>query len=251
MTQTSDSDLAAANAFIRHNVIPAQDGCMCVDGRYPVAGENAGRLARPGADFGYVMVLLGLRREGAIDLTPEECAQRVYDHVTRNRGVFRIHTDAQADQQRRLTERPDTVISGCGHIKRATLAENSQLFGLEPEDVVAAFSHIERLRSEGKVEEEVLRGDHAEHGVLINSGIRNTLYHSNGGDQYFVYDKTRDTERLNELTAALDVDFDAALAVSEKQTNAALQLLAKGTPIVLVDADEGGYSAAGSLAGYV
>jgi hypothetical protein len=250
MTRTPDSDLAAANAFIRRDVIPVQDGCMCVDGRYAVAGENAGRLARPGADFGYVMILLGLRHDGAIDLTPEQCAQRVYDHVTRGYGVFRIHTDAQSEEQKRPTERPDASIVGCGHIRVACLAENSQLFGLDSGDVADAFSHIELLRREGRVEAEVLRGDHAELGVLINTGVRNTLYHSNGGEQYFVYDKARDMERLKELAAALNIDFDAAVAISEKQTNATLQIQAKGMPIILVNADDGGFTAAGSLTGY-
>ena len=62
-TSPMDPDrLEHAQQHIENNIVAAKEGRKCVDGRYG-PDQGTGFIARPGADFGYVMVLLALNRK--------------------------------------------------------------------------------------------------------------------------------------------------------------------------------------------
>src|SRR5690554_5965504 len=82
-----------ANRFITENTIPATKGRECVDGRYDQHGVESGMIARPGADFGYIMGLLALRNKGSISLSVSDCVDVVYNAVTSDGDKFYAHSD--------------------------------------------------------------------------------------------------------------------------------------------------------------
>lgn len=105
-----------ATDFVNGNIIQASEGRECVDGRYDQHGVEGGLIARPGADFGYVMGLLALSKDGVISVTPQQAVDSVYKAVTENGGRFYAHSDHHAIENGSLT--------GCGHIIKSTLPEH-------------------------------------------------------------------------------------------------------------------------------
>src|SRR5918999_5790834 len=92
MTTDDHAELAAAARHARQNVVPVAAGRRCIDGRYE-PGQGSGMIARPGADFGYVMALLAVNHAKGLGLTPTQVVDAVYDAVVREGDRFRLHTD--------------------------------------------------------------------------------------------------------------------------------------------------------------
>ncbi|HRN96283.1 MAG TPA: hypothetical protein PLD54_02460, partial [Candidatus Levybacteria bacterium] len=61
-------DIHTVTDFVSANIIPTKNGRKCVDGRYE-NDEYSGMIARPGADFGYVMAMIGYNNEQKLGLS--------------------------------------------------------------------------------------------------------------------------------------------------------------------------------------
>ena len=225
--------LEEATRFAEANIVPAVEGRVCVDGRYLHDGQQKGFLARAGGDMGYVMGLLGLRKEGKINMTIQECVDTVYNFVTQDNETFYAHTDAHSVEDKTLT--------GCGHAGRAANPDTSEMFGVNAEDVEEALVYLRNKEQHPKVDEVVLTGTHGEKGVLIVKGKQKTLQHQYGDNQYFVYDKDRDDEFVNkfaEFTHILNFNREDYKQILEQQTNATVALLAQEKPIIEINLTE-------------
>lgn len=219
MTAEEQKALEEASDFVGNNIVPVSIGRKCVDGRYLPQDENTGMLARPGGDFGYVMVLLTLNKEKRLGLSIEDCVNRVYLAVTYRRGEhFNMHTDSHAQENQAL--------SGCGHIAKAT----------DP-DIQSALDYANQLSSIRTV---TLQGDHQEKGVLVIKGTSQTVRSQGGEDMYFVYDQTRDEEYMRQLVSQLGIanlTVDEFIDTSREQLEFTLKQLALSKPIFEVNAD--------------
>jgi len=225
-------DIHTVSSFVSKNIISTKEGRKCVDGRYE-DDEYSGMIARAGADFGYVMAMLGYNLEQKLNLSVEQCVDIVYKSIIDLEGTFYMHTDTHAD--------PTIPYSiGCGHASKAMSQEYALTFGLDPEQVQKALLLL-KDSPERPVTLVTLQGDHAEEGVLI---IKNEDYTVNSKDDehmYFIYDKKRDDLFLKDLVEKIGMDqlvYENFQRVSTLQLGATLQALAKGLPIFEVTIDE-------------
>lgn len=227
---THEKQLALENAtrFVRENLVPAVAGRKCVDGRYQDSG--AGMIARPGGDFGYVMVLLALTKAKGFHLTPGQCVEKVYMALGNHNNRFYMHTDNHAAANHGLP--------GCGHIAKAMDTRLAESYGIKPMEVQAAIMHVQLLSN---VRTEILQGEHREQGVLVITGESNSVRSQDEQNMYFVYDQTRDEEKMRDLVARMGIPkltVEDFIEVSKKQLAATLQELATGKPIFEVNADD-------------
>lgn len=216
----------------------AMHGRMCGDGRYT---ETRGMMSRFGADGGYVLGLLSLNRRHHFGMQPEEIVDIVVAASVKVGGKFYAHTDTHATE-------PDAI--GCGHLARAALPENSGKYGVVPEDVRRAIVRIKELGEEAPehVEIAVLEGAHMEKGVLLNVGKRKKIKHRKGDVQWFVVAAQRDKDYVTNilfptlqealpLLAEREITADDFNAILGHQTDVTAGILAKGLPIIEVNAD--------------
>ena len=236
--------------FVERNIIRTEKGCECVDGRCKHKAEG-GYLARPGADFGYVMGLLALRKDGIISTSPTECAQKIYDIVMDDCGEFHMHTDSHAEENEKLT--------GCGHIMNATIPQNAQDYGVDPEEIKEALKYVRDNNIHPKTVEESLKGEHKEEFVILNKSLTHTVNHQDdedlaNGKMAFVYDAALDEKRIEYLVEKLNIpnltveNFKGAL---NKQTQATLVRLALGKEIFITEIDKNGTLTHLESAGFV
>lgn len=236
--------------YVKNNTIPSKEGRQCVDGRYPLGGESSGMIARPGADMGYVMILLALNKEKSWGLTPEQIVDAVYSVITRNNGQFYKHTDHHATSTDGSTSNDYSerhVITGCSHIANACNPDLCMLYAVDFYDSRNALTHIRQRMIKGdKIKRENLDGEHNEQAVLIIKSKEKTVNHRNNDEMYFVYDKARDNEFMKKLTIFLnsqlqdyldgvEISFEEFRQVSDKQTTATFHAIAKGKPMFEVD----------------
>ncbi|MGE5042240.1 MAG: hypothetical protein ACM3IJ_05060 [Candidatus Levyibacteriota bacterium] len=234
--------LALAHVTDPENVRPVVEGRMCGDGRYT---ESDGNFARFGADAGYVLGLLALNRSHDLGLTPVQIVNAV---VKNSEGKFSFHTDEKAEQKAMETEEHHHI--GCGHLAKAALPEYASQYGVEPEDVKTAISYMRYFAAihPEKVEMIVLRGEHAEKGVLINVGSKNKVEHGNRfADQWFVVNPGHDEDYavglFDKMRKELPVLEEKEISPSEfmatlsKQTIRTAEILAAGLPVFEVDVD--------------
>ena len=80
--EVDNAGLEAARAHVRRNAVAATLGRRCIDGRY-LLSQGGGMLARPGADFGYLLALLAVNREKGLGLTADGCFEAVLAALTR------------------------------------------------------------------------------------------------------------------------------------------------------------------------
>lgn len=230
MTVEEQTALENATRFVRENLVSAVAGRKCVDGRYQ---DSDGMIARPGGDFGYVMVLLALNKAKGFHLTPGQCVEKVYMALGDHNNRFYMHTDTHAAANHGLP--------GCGHIAKAMDVKLAESYGLKPMEVQAALMSINLLQ---RVQNVILQGEHREQGVLVITGEKSPVRSQNGEKMYFIYDQTRDERLMRDLVGRMGIpgliaeDF---IEVSQKQLAATLQQLAKGKPIFEVDADDPEY----------
>lgn len=238
--------------YVVANTVAAKDGRKCVDGRY---STDTGEIARPGGDMGYVEVLLALNQEKGLGMTPRECFDLVYNYVTKNGGKFYMHTDHHADpeddQETHIDQRP---LIGCGHAAKAADPQLAEKYGVNPEEVAEVVRYAKSKYTEEKENQEStgeqnltmemvnLKGKHSERGTLVIIGKKNTVnsQDKNGEKMFFVYDQERDIENMRELVEGLhnpEITIEDFVRVSNQQTDATLELLAKGKPVFTVNAD--------------
>lgn len=228
------STLAEVEDFVTRNKVPVKKGFICVDGRYK-SPQHAGMLARPGGNFRGIMVLLALRKN--LGLTVGQCVDRAIGAVESMGISFNMHTDEHADDD-------DLSAIGCGHIAKAADPHFAKMYHVDPQDVQRALAYL-RVKIEGRkyYHEAELQGDHQEQGVLVISGKKYTVNHSDPktGEMYFVFDKARDEEYTKKLFEKFDLyklSLKEFLDINELQLNTTLKLLAKDLPIYEVNLDE-------------
>lgn len=203
---------------VQAETVPATTGRRCVDGRYG-RGEEIGRLARPGGDFGYVMALLKVNREKSLGLTPQQCVDAVHKAVAPDGGKFFMHTDDHESH---------THTIGCGHIAGA----------VNDGDIAEALAYV--LQKGDALRLVRLKGQHAERAVLKILGLKKTV-NSQGKDMFFIYDAERDKKFIRQLVSRMNIPNLTASDLqktADEQTNATLQRLALGQPIYEINADD-------------
>lgn len=198
--------------YVMANTVSAKEGRRCIDGRYP-KDPYSGLLARPGSDFGYVMVLLALRP----DWSPQHCLELVYS-IAAKRGGFHMHT-------------------GCGHIANALNQETALRYGLNSQRVKQAY---EQALKKSDKPLPVLDGKHQEQAMLRITGTKKTVIPNSNGSMYFVYDETRDREFMKKilLPGLPGCRFLPFLDLSNRQLSVTVQLLAQGLPVFTVNVDD-------------
>lgn len=220
--------------FIRRNKVIAKKGFICVDGRYK-SPQYAGMLARPGANFRGIMVLLSLRKK--LGLTVGRCVDRAVEAVESMGINFNMHTDDHAHDD-------DLSAIGCGHIAKAEDPHFAKMYRIDPKDVRKALMYL-RIKLEGRkyFQEAELHGEHQERGVLVVTGTKYSVNHADPktGEMYFVYDKARDAVYTKNLWEKLNIpklSWKEFAQITELQLNSTLKLLAKDLPIFEVNLDE-------------
>ncbi len=235
------SDLKIASTddvitFVERNKVRAKKGFICVDGRYDNE-EYAGMLARPGGNFRGIMVLLALRKK--LNLPVGRIIDRAVEAVEEMGIPFAIHTDEKHTS-------PDLADIGCGHIALAENPKHAKEYQVNPVDVHNALVYL-RIKLEGRKYYQVqeLEGSHQEKGVLVITGLRNTVKHwdHKHKEMYFVYDKARDDKYLQVLYDYFrdqfpKLTFKDFKEISDMQLTATLHNLAKGLPIFEVNLDD-------------
>lgn len=195
----------------------------CVDGRY-LPDQERGKIARPGGDLGYVMVLLALNKEKELGLTPKLCFQAVYGVVNKNGGKFNLHSDNHSE--------PGGF--GCGHVFRPTSPDLAEAYELNSEEVSEVIEHAkEQAQKDPNINLIMLKGEHQEEAVLVMEDLQHSVASSDGqGKMFFVYDKARDMKYIKEvLLPGLGIDgisLEDFVRISDIQTMATLRNLAKG-----------------------
>lgn len=247
MEELQKTDIEIARNHIERNIVEVTSGRKCVDGRY-LPNQAVGRLAKPGADLGYVMAFLALNRQKNLGLSASDCFDLIYNILTENGDSFYIHSDShalEADEHHSLNG-GGNIHFGCGHFAKAMMEQYAAMYGVEPDEMVEVFRHMRKRQKMGaRIEEEILDGNHNERGVLVVEGTKRTIRSFDGENMYFIYDATRDREltekaikKINEKRRGLNIDINDFSEVSNGQLNATLSILAKDKPIFLVNADE-------------
>lgn len=229
--------------FISKNTILAKPGRRCVDGRYPANSLDAGMIARPGADLGYVEILLAIDEEKKLGFSPEQCFDKIFEVLHSLHEKFYLHTDHHADPE--FPPRSPQLSShiGCGHAEKPTDKDLCKDYHLLSEDEEKLVRYAKKRASEDS--ENIimvnLPGEHKEEAVLINSGIQKALNSTDGEHMVFLYDKTRDEEFMKVLVEKLDIpqiSFEEFKQMSNIQLTATLHNLANSLPIFEVDVDD-------------
>jgi len=205
-----------------------------------------GNIARPGADFGYIMVLLAaneylIQQEAGTHgrttyehLTPEQIVGIAMDWKRSLRQQFVIHGDDHA-------RGPKT---GCGHIDNATSGQHAEAYGISAQSLSRALDYTLSAVPD-MPDMTILTGKHVEEGVLVvdseNTTIPSTITNKGGKERrFFRYDRAVDRKNLASLLGFLRdtghsighvIDLDTFIQMSDKQLGATLGILASGLPI--------------------
>lgn len=226
-------DIQQVIDFVKRNRVKAKEGFICVDGRYHLA-DHAGMIARPGGNFRGIMALLALKDK--LHLTTGRIVDKAVDAVESMGITFNMHTDEHEEKDRLSS-------IGCGHIAKAEDPKTAPLYKVNPRDVRQALVYL-KIKLEGRKYYKLaaLEGEHKEQGVLVITGTKYTVKHSDKAESqmYFVYDKTRDEEYTHKLWEKLNIpglSWKSFSEMNELQLNATLKLLAKNLPIYEVNLD--------------
>lgn len=226
-----------AKKYVKENTVAAREGRRCIDGRY-LPDQARGTIARPGGDFGYVMVFLALVRKVGINLSPEQCFNLVYNAVAIRGNKFSMHTDNHVNLKNHAK-------IGCAHIAFGLDEKISPAYNeVNPTDVQKALVNARQRMLYGiSVDLAALAGEHQEQGVLVVTGTQRTVNPLNraGDSMYFVYDRERDMEFMRGLVERLrlpQIKFEDFKRVSDRQLAATLELLAPGKPVYEVNVDD-------------
>ena len=243
MASDDRGELAAAVRHARETVFPVAAGRRCIDSRYE-PGQGSGAIARPGADFGYVMALLAVNHARGLGWTAARLVDAVCDALTRAGDRFYLHTDRLSPWP--SAGNPDRPAIGCRHIAAAVDPEQAPRFfppsyRTPDADVRAALARVANRAAGGAVEVVTLRGEGVGRGVLVVVGTGRTVHPAAGDAAYFVYDQARDEAFLARvLVPRLGIPGLPAAevaAAARAQLGATLRAAAPGRPVFLVDAD--------------
>lgn len=221
--------------YVNKNKISAKSGVICVDGRYKKGEDTAGFLARPGANFRDIMVLLALNDR--INLSVEEIVDLVINLVTEVQSNFIMHTDHHS-----IIDSYESI--GCGHIAKAMNHDFSSMYKVNPDDVKMALRLTrQKLNGSNGFIFTNLEGEHKEKAILVNTGISNSVNHWDyeSDEMYFVYDQTREAEFNKKLFDSMNlnnISFEEYQEVANLQLQSTLHNLAKGLEIFEVNADD-------------
>jgi hypothetical protein len=227
-------DINTVKTYAQKNLVSPKKGRRCVDGRY-TKGDYSGMIARPGADGGYVAILHALELAEKHPLTTDELVHKVHDSLNSIGEQFFAHTDHHADHL------VHTHNIGCGHLARPTNPDHAEGYSVDPENMKEIVKDIKALAHEGTIHMVTLEGDHKEEGVLVVTDPTMAVDSYDGEHQFFVYDQTRDQDFIKDvLLPGLNLPFtyDEFWEISQQQTSATLQLLAKGLPIYLISSKD-------------
>lgn len=208
------------------HITDARPGRMCGDGRY---NETQGKLARFGADGGYLLGLLKLNNDFDLRLTPEQAAVATMKATD---GPFTLHTE-------------------CGHLTLPTMPKYMDQYKLDPADVAGAIDFVKALgqKHPEKVKVVEVDGPHREQAVLINTGENKKIAHRDKDQQYFKIDATREDKyargffrRLNGILNLTEqgATYEDFRKILDYQTNVTAGILAAGLPMYQVNADTAG-----------
>lgn len=223
------------------NILAVEPGLVCGDGRY-TREQSGGKLARFGADGGYVLGLLAINKKYNLGFTPQQVVDAVVESAIRMTGKAYFHTDDHK------TYEVDEI--GCGHLAKAALSENSEKYGVEAETVKEAIGYIKELAQKNPEFVEIVKlvGPHKEQAVIYNMGETKKIAHRNGDLEFFVVDVVREQKHAQKLLPLvknqlqglreINLDEDEFGEVLEKQTNTTAQILANGFKIFKVNADD-------------
>lgn len=230
-----NTNLSETIGYITKNIVPAQRGRKCVDGRY-LPTQASGMIARPGGDCGYVMALLAVSKRKALGLTPEHCFNVVYKIIKEHHDHFCMHTDHNTD--------PDSNthrgLIGCGHLAKAAAKNLCSKYDVTSQDITRLVNYARNIAEISAFLEMInLDGEHTETGVLV---INSKRYSVNSEDpelkkMYFIYDEERDNDFLKKLVnemAIPGVTFADMKKESDLQLQATLHNLAAGLPVYSV-----------------
>lgn len=212
----------------------------CVDGGYK-PGESDGSLAIAGADLGTSMALLAMENpKSGKHFTPQEAFDTVYSFLQdHGMGPYCWHSDTH--------EGHDGVIVGCGHCN-AAINEMSEMYGVAGESVRKLLEIVRSAEAGETMKTEFIKLDreHAEQGILINTGHEMTVkpWNMETDEQYFVYDAALHDEYLEMLAESVGLDLNVLKEIVEKQTTATLGSLvsSKGKPMIEINLDNDGIS---------
>ncbi len=223
-------DFSAVNTFIQDNLIPAKPGRRCISGRYNNKETSSGMIARPGADLGYVIAMLGYNYEQKLGMSVQECVDSIYKAIIKIGGNFYLHTDKNED--------PNAAFSiGCSHVLNSAIEENASRYGVSPQDVQEAVKQL-RNNPDNPTEVETLDGPHDEAGFLIINDKEHTLNSKDDSQMYFIYDKKRDDLFMKQLIEELNMDnvvYEDFQRIATMQLSITLQIIAKDLPIFEVN----------------
>jgi hypothetical protein len=232
----SKATIEQVDNYVEKNVVPAQEGRKCVDGRY-LPNQATGMIARPGGDCGYVMALMAVNKRKGLGMTPEQCFNAVYKVLANHKDKFCMHTDHHAD--------PDSHthkgLIGCGHLVKASTEGLCDEYDVDGEDVKRFVEYARNLAEiEPSMEVVNLDGEHEEKGVLVIKDDKYTINADNPDmkQMYFIYDEQRDNAFMKNLVADLQIDgvtFEDMKDESDIQLQATLHNLAMGLPIYSVE----------------
>ncbi len=239
-------DIRSVSEFIKTHIIQLNTNeTGCVDPRKSVTfvsflteiikrpKHDADVVRRPGASFGYVMVVMAA--------APELSARRAVDLVIgweNNRGrSFTIHEDDYAYG--------NNGELGCGHADRAAHRENQQMYGIPSKKVRQALGYLSAIGHgqyphAGSVSAPMVKGPHKENGVLVVLSEDQTVDPTHPGIEFFRFDKYIDDQRLADLVVffkekGIPVSIEVLQRESNRQLQATLHLLARNLPIYEAD----------------
>jgi hypothetical protein len=218
--------------FINDNIVPVKTGRKCFSGRYN-SPDYSGMISRPGADFGYVMAMLGYNSEQKLGFTVNDCVMAVYNAIKDLDGHFYIHTDDTHNDTL-----PYSI--GCSHAFNPTTESVATTYDLPAQDVQEALLLLKNS-PDMDITGVTLSGNHDEEGVLIVKSEEFSVNTQDENHMYYVYDKKRDDlfiKLLVEKITLTDLVYENFQRVATLQLGATLQMEAKGLPIFEVIIDE-------------
>ena len=232
-------------AHVERNLLLATDiSSICVDGGYTKT-EALGELARPGADLGISLSLIGS------GLTPKEAFLAVYDYRISQGQKYGWHTDTH--------EGHDDVVVGCGHCN-AAITKSSHYEKINEDDVRKLLNIIKQYQNSNPENMRFIEldRDHAEQGILVINNKDVTISPWDQEDdkdtQFFVYDAARDKELLLKIVEFVNkrnlkdnqnetiiINYEDFKEIVDKHTEATLGLLgsSKGKPMYAISVENG------------
>lgn len=238
--EKEQKELEAAKAHASSNRRPFEAAVDCIDDR----GVRAGRK-RPGAHFGYVMIVLALKQvikeKTGLDLTARMAVDSVKDTVEEAGEPFSMHTDKHADPEDGSSHAANGPLIGCGHINLAANVQYRQPYNVEPSDIIEAVNYARTLHENGEIELVNLDGEHNKEGAfLIVKGTKNTVV-PNG---YYVYDETKDKEFIRDVLipglarrGITGFNFEEFSQIDDRQRNMTASVLGEGFAFFETDVD--------------